>query len=60
VNDIAPGDAFVAFAGCDKRIETCAARFGNVVNFRGFPSIPGQDAILRYATQGGGHDGRVL
>jgi len=60
VNDIAQGDAFVAFAGCDKRIETCAARFNNVVNFRGFPSIPGQDAILRYATQGGGHDGRVL
>jgi len=60
VNDIAPGDAFVVFAGCDKRIETCAGRFNNVVNFRGFPSIPGQDAILRYATQGAGHDGRVL
>ena len=60
VNDIAPSDAFVAVAGCDKRIETCAARFSNVINFRGFPSIPGQDAILRYATQSGGHNGRVL
>ena len=60
VNDIAPGDAFVAVAGCDKRIETCGARFNNVVYFRGFPSVPGQDAILRYATQSGGHNGRVL
>ena len=60
VNDIAPGDAFIAVAGCDKRIETCAARFSNVVNFRGFPSVPGQDVILRYATKAGGHNGRVL
>jgi uncharacterized phage protein (TIGR02218 family) len=57
---IAEGDGFVARAGCDKRIATCNAKFANVVNFRGFPNIPGQDAVLRYASQDGGHEGNVL
>jgi len=57
---IAGGDGFVARAGCDKRSETCAAKFANIANFRGFPHIPGQDAIIRYATKDGGHEGRVL
>ena len=60
VRPIAAGDAFTARAGCDKRIETCAVKFGNVVNFRGFPHIPGQDTILRYASTSGGHEGSVL
>lgn len=57
---IAEGDSFIARAGCDKRLATCGAKFVNVANFRGFPHIPGQDAVLRYATRDGGHDGRVL
>tara|TARA_R110002110_G_scaffold412641_1_gene638810 strand:- start:34259 stop:35143 length:885 start_codon:yes stop_codon:yes gene_type:complete len=57
---IATGDTFTARAGCDKRIETCAAKFANSANFRGFPQIPGQDTILRYATRDGGHEGGVL
>jgi len=56
----AEGDGFVARAGCDKRIATCSAKFANVANFRGFPNIPGQDAVLRYASQDGGHEGNVL
>ena len=44
---IAEGDSFIALAGCDKRIATCSAKFANVANFRGFPNIPGQDAVLR-------------
>jgi uncharacterized phage protein (TIGR02218 family) len=60
VRAIAPGDGFHARAGCDKRIETCAAKFDNVANFRGFPHIPGNDAVIRYATRDGGHDGRPL
>jgi uncharacterized phage protein (TIGR02218 family) len=60
VRPIAAGDGFVIRAGCDKRIDTCGAKFGNVVNFRGFPHMPGQDAVLRYATRDGGHDGGVL
>ncbi|MES2844744.1 MAG: DUF2163 domain-containing protein [Pseudomonadota bacterium] len=60
VRAIAEGDSFIARAGCDKRIATCSAKFANVANFRGFPNIPGQDAVLRYASQDGGHEGNVL
>jgi uncharacterized phage protein (TIGR02218 family) len=60
VRAIVGGDGFIIRAGCDKRIETCGAKFANVANFRGFPHIPGQDAVLRYATKDGGHDGSVL
>ena len=60
VRPITASDAFVIRAGCDKRAETCREKFANVVNFRGFPHIPGQDAIIRYATKDGGHEGNVL
>ena len=60
VRAIAEGDAFVARAGCDKRIVTCGAKFANTANFRGFSNIPGQDSVLRYASQDGGHEGGVL
>lgn len=60
VRPIAATDTFIIRAGCDKRMETCGAKFANVANFRGFPHIPGQDAVLRYATKDGGHDGSVL
>jgi uncharacterized phage protein (TIGR02218 family) len=43
---LAPGDAFVVTAGCDKQLATCKAKFANVVNFRGFPYMPGNDAVL--------------
>nr|WP_236939033.1 phage BR0599 family protein [Fuscovulum blasticum] len=60
VRPIAVTDAFLVRAGCDKRIATCGTKFANVANFRGFPHIPGQDAVLRYATKDGGHEGAVL
>jgi len=60
VRPITATDAFVVRAGCDKRIATCGAKFANIANFRGFPHIPGQDAVLRYATKDGGHEGAVL
>ena len=60
VRAIAEGDSFIARAGCDKRIATCSVKFANTANFRGFPNIPGQDAVLRYAIQDGGHEGNVL
>ena len=34
--------------GCDKQIATCAMRFGNAVNFRGEPYLPGNDLLTRY------------
>jgi uncharacterized phage protein (TIGR02218 family) len=49
---MAAGDAFTVTAGCDKRFATCRERFDNVVNFRGFPYIPGNDFVIRYPVQG--------
>ena len=60
VRAIGEEDAVTIRAGCDKGIETCGAKFANTANFRGFPHIPGQDAVLRYATTDGGHEGAVL
>lgn len=34
--------------GCDKSLATCAGRFGNAVNFRGEPWLPGIDLLTRY------------
>ena len=34
--------------GCDHTIATCSARFGNAVNFRGEPFLPGNDLLARY------------
>jgi uncharacterized phage protein (TIGR02218 family) len=55
---VAPGDTFTVTAGCDKRAETCTAKFANIVNFRGFPAMPGDDFVARYVIPGEpGHDG---
>ncbi|MBL8548378.1 MAG: DUF2163 domain-containing protein [Hyphomonadaceae bacterium] len=51
------GAAFVIYAGCDKRIETCRAKFANAVNFRGFPHMPGNDALQAGPEPGGDNDG---
>jgi uncharacterized phage protein (TIGR02218 family) len=49
---LAPGDAFTVTAGCDKRFATCRDRFANTVNFRGFPTIPGNDFVIAYPVPG--------
>jgi uncharacterized phage protein (TIGR02218 family) len=49
---IAVGDTFAVTAGCDKHLATCRDRFGNVVNFRGFPHMPGNDFVTSFARQG--------
>ena len=60
VRAITVGDGFFIQAGCDKQFATCRTKFGNGVNFRGFPSIPGDDTIVRYPTQGDGSTGQPL
>lgn len=55
------GDSFVVTAGCDKRFETCRAKFANALNFRGFPHMPGNDFVVGYVVPGEpGHDGSPL
>lgn len=60
VRPVEIGNTFDIFAGCDKRFETCQTKFANAVNFRGFPHIPGQDTIIRYAAKGDANSGSVL
>jgi uncharacterized phage protein (TIGR02218 family) len=58
---MAAGDLFSVTPGCDKSFSTCRDRFGNAVNFRGFPQMPGNDALIRIARQGeAGMDGGSL
>lgn len=40
---IEPEDQVRLTTGCDKRSSTCASKFQNIKNFRGFPFIPGED-----------------
>lgn len=56
----AVGDSLTVYAGCDRRLATCRGKFGNTVNFRGFPHIPGSDYILRHPRQGDALDGRAV
>ncbi|MEM9250094.1 MAG: DUF2163 domain-containing protein [Pseudomonadota bacterium] len=55
--DVSAGDVVRLEAGCDKRIATCRQKFSNVLNFRGFPHIPGDDWITSYPRAGEVHDG---
>lgn len=48
---IAPGDTYNVYAGCDKQRSTCVNKFNNVINFRGFPDLPGQDRLTKVIAQ---------
>ncbi len=47
-NAIQVNDAYTVYPGCDKRFNTCQTKFGNAVNFGGFPYVPGVGNILKY------------
>ena len=47
---IAAADQATFFAGCLKRAtEDCTTKFANIVRFRGFPKLPGQDQMFKGA-----------
>ncbi len=48
---IVPGDLVRLTAGCNKRMETCRAKFANLLNFQGFPDIPGEDWQVAHPTR---------
>ena len=54
------GDQLRLEAGCDKRAETCRIKFANMVNFRGFPHIPGEDWLMAVPRRAGKNDGGAL
>ena len=45
---IQAGDTFYYYPGCDKRRDTCARKYNNIVNFRGEPDMPGVDQMISY------------
>ena len=51
---ILSGDGFRVTPGCDKSFATCRAKFGNGVNFRGFPHMPTTDFIIGGVRPGDG------
>ncbi|QYK39928.1 MAG: DUF2163 domain-containing protein [Paracoccaceae bacterium] len=57
---VAPGDLVRIEAGCDKRPETCRLKFGNFLNFRGFPHVPGEDWLTSYPARAGQTGGGSL
>lgn len=54
------GDTLTVTAGCNKTSAECRSKFGNLLNFRGFPHMPGDDVVASYPSLGGGHNGRSL
>lgn len=43
---VAIGDTYRAIKGCDKTALVCAGTFSNLVNFRGFPTVPGPRRVI--------------
>ncbi len=54
---VVPGDLVRLEAGCDKQAVTCREKFANLLNFRGFPHIPGDDWMTAYPRAGQPNDG---
>ncbi len=53
-----PGDQVTLSFGCDRRFETCRNRFGNGLNFRGIPTLPGDAITVTGPSPSGNSGGR--
>lgn len=54
---LAAGEALRLEAGCDKRMATCRFKFQNLLNFQGFPDIPGDDWSISDPSKSGNLSG---
>ena len=50
------GDTLIVKEGCSLTRAMCKERFNNVINFRGYPEVPGTDQVLRNPIPGQGND----
>lgn len=57
---LVPGDTVRLRAGCDKRMETCRLKFNNLLNFQGFPDLPGEDWVMVVPKQSKANSGGSL
>ncbi len=55
--DVRVGDPVRLIVGCDKRFETCKAKFSNVLNFQGFPDIPEEEWMMVHPSNAPARDG---
>ncbi len=46
------GDTLTIKQGCPKIRAACRDLFDNIINFRGFPEVPGSDQVLKYPVPG--------
>ena len=46
--------------GCDKRFETCRAKFDNLLNYQGFPDIPQEEWVMVHPTMTRNRNGGSL
>lgn len=46
-NHIAVSDQYEIVAGCDKTPGTCFGKFNNILNYGGFPDVPGNDVVMQ-------------
>lgn len=54
---VAEGTRVRLTAGCDKRMETCRLKFNNLLNYRGFPDLPGEDWMMAVPRSDGANAG---
>ncbi|MFY2824799.1 DUF2163 domain-containing protein [Ruegeria sp. MALMAid1280] len=54
---LAVGDRVRLTAGCDKSMSVCRLNFNNVLNFQGFPDLPGEDWMMAVPKQGNPNTG---
>ncbi len=49
---VVAGDRIHLLAGCDRRAATCREKFDNLLNFQGFPNLPGEDWLMAGPARG--------
>lgn len=58
--NVGPGTQVTLVAGCNKQMETCRLKFSNILNFQGFPDLPGEDWVVSVPKSSGANTGGSL
>ncbi|WP_417714488.1 DUF2163 domain-containing protein [Pseudophaeobacter arcticus] len=53
------GDQLRLEPGCDKSMQSCRLKFNNLINYQGFPDIPGEDWVMAVPKSTGRTTGRT-
>jgi len=58
--DVGAGTQVKLTAGCNKQLSTCRLKFNNIINFQGFPDLPGEDWVVSVPKASGTNTGGSL